>query len=222
MNLPIGPIAVSGITELTTALTNINRALSALYDKLGSSYIALDGNNTFTGLNTFDQPPVIRAGDTGTATLLPMGALSKQYSAAGIGNGADLTDDTLFTYSLPADALDANNRTIMVDAFGSFAANGNNKTVKLWFGTSLVFSSGVLTNNNVGWSARLMLGRTGASAQIGSGFGMAGSTPFPVPLPLVGTEATTGAITIKVTGASPTTGAANDVKGYGMVVTYLN
>lgn len=218
----VGPVQISGITELTRALTDIQRSLSALYDKLGSSYIALDGNNTFTGTDTFKLPPIINAGAVGTATFLPMGALDKQASAAGIGNGADLTDDTLFTYSLPANALDADNRTIIVDAFGSFAANGNNKTVKLWFGTSVAFSSGVLTNNNVGWSARLILCRTGASAQIGSGFGMAGSTPFPVPLPLVGTEVTTGAITIKTTGASPTTGAANDVKGYGMVVTYLN
>jgi hypothetical protein len=67
-----------------------------------------------------------------------------------------------------------------------------------------------------------MLNRTGASAQIGSGFGMAGSTPFPVPVPLIGTEVTTGAIVLKVTGASPTTGAANDVLGHGMSVFFVN
>jgi hypothetical protein len=51
---------------------------------------------------------------------------------------------------------------------------------------------------------------------------MAGSTPFPVPVPLIGTEVTTGAIVLKVTGASPTTGAANDVLGHGMSVFFVN
>ena len=215
-------VKVEGLDQTNVQLTNILRQLGAIYDRLGSSYISTSSNNVWTGTNTFKPPPLINAGATSSTTFLPMGALSKQTSVAGVGNLADLTDDTLFTYTLPASCLDTNNQGIVIEAFGSFAANGNNKTVKLWFGASLVFSSGVLTNNNVGWNARLMLNRTGASAQIGSGFGMAGSTPFPVPVPLVGTEVTTGAIVLKVTGASPTTGAANDVVGHGMSVFFVN
>ena len=215
-------VKVEGLDQTNVQLTNILRQLGAIYDRLGSSYISTSSNNVWTGTNTFKPPPLINAGSTSSTTFLPMGALSKQTSVAGVGNLADLTDDTLFTYTLPASCLDTNNQGIVIEAFGSFAANGNNKTVKLWFGASLVFSSGVLTNNNVGWNARLMLNRTGASAQIGSGFGMAGSTPFPVPVPLVGTEVTTGAIVLKVTGASPTTGAANDVVGHGMSVFFVN
>lgn len=215
-------VKVDGLDQTNVQLTNILRQLGAIYDRLGSSYISTSSNNVWTGTNTFKPPPLINAGATSSTTFLPMGALSKQSSVAGVGNLADLTDDTLFTYTLPASCLDTNNQGIVIEAFGSFAANGNNKTVKLWFGTSLVFSSGVLTNNNVGWNARLMLSRTGASAQIGTGFGMAGSTPFPVPVPLIGTEVTTGAIVLKVTGASPTTGAANDVVGHGMSVFFIN
>ncbi len=215
-------VKVEGLDQTNVQLTLVQRALSNIYEMLGQSYISTAGNNVWTGTNTFKPPPLINAGNTSSTTFMPMGALSKQTSVAGVGNLADLTDDTLFTYTLPASCLDTNNQGIVIEAFGSFAANGNNKTVKLWFGTSLVFSSGVLTNNNVGWNARLMLNRTGASAQIGSGFGMAGSTPFPVPVPLVGTEVTTGAIVLKVTGASPTTGAANDVVGHGMSVFFVN
>ena len=215
-------VKVEGLDQTNVQLTAVQRALSNLYDRLGSSYISTSSNNVWTGTNTFKPPPLVNAGNTSSTTFMPMGALSKQTSVAGVGNLADLTDDTLFTYTLPASCLDTNNQGIVIEAFGSFAANGNDKTVKLWFGTSLVFSSGVLTNNNVGWNARLMLNRTGASAQIGSGFGMAGSTPFPVPVPLVGTEATTGAIVLKVTGASPTTGAANDEVGHGMSVFFVN
>ena len=215
-------VKVEGLDQTNVQLTNILRQLGAIYDRLGSSYISTSSNNVWTGTNTFKPPPLINAGATSSTTFLPMGALSKQSSVAGVGNLADLTDDTLFTYTLPASCLDADNQGVVIEAFGSFAANGNNKTVTRWFGTSLVFSSGVLTNNNVGWNARLMLSRTGASAQIGTGFGMAGSTPVPVPVPLIGTEVTTGAIVLKVTGASPTTGAANDVVGHGMSVFFIN
>ena len=215
-------VKVEGLDQTNVQLANILRSLSAIYDRLGSSYVATSSNNVWTGTNTFKPPPLINAGATSSTTFLPMGALSKQTSVAGIGNLADLTDDTLFTYTLPASCLDANNQGIVIEAFGSFAANGNNKTVKLWFGASMAFSSGVLVNNNVGWNARLILSRTGASAQIGTGFGMAGSTPFPVPVPLIGTEVTTGGIVLTVTGASPTTGAATDVVGPGMTVFFVN
>lgn len=215
-------VNVEGMTQILGALTQIQIGLSNLYEKLGESYLSASGNNTWTGTNVFKPPPLINAGLTSSTTFMPSGALSKQYSATGIGNGADLTDDTLFTYTLPASCLDTSGQAIIVEAFGSFAANGNDKTVKLWFGSSVVFSSGVLTNNNVGWYARLYVTRTAASTQIGSGTGMAGSTPFPVPVPLAGTETTSGAIIIKATGASPTSGAANDVKGYGMSVFFVN
>lgn len=215
-------IEIAGLADISLRLTNNATLLSKLIETLGNSYISTAGNNTWTGTNTFRPPPLINAGDTSSTTFEPMGALSKQYSVAGVGNGADTTDDTLFTYTLPASCLDADGQAIIVEAFGQFAANGNDKTVKVWFGASVAFSSGVLTNNNVGWYARLYVTRTGASAQLGSGTGMAGSTPFPVPVPLVGTEATSGAIVIKVTGASPTSAAANDVVGKGMSVFFVN
>lgn len=166
--------------------------------------------------------PTLTAGVTGSGTFSTMGALSKQFSAAGIGNGADATDDTLFTYTLPANSLDTTGRQIVIEAFGKFAANGNNKTVKLWFGTTMVFSSGVVTTNNLGWWAMVRLTKTGASTQIGIGFGAGGAAIWSVAVPMAGTETDTGAITIKVTGASPTTAAAADVVGNALTVTYAN
>jgi len=222
MSIPLGRVEVAGISDMLAGLMQIQRQLANITESLTNSYISLAGTNVFTGQATFTLPPNVGAGALGATTFQPMGLVSKQYSAAGVGNGADLTDDTLFSYTLPANAMDANGRTVIIDAFGKFAANGNNKTVKLWFGTSLVFSSGVLTNNNVGWAARLIVGRTGAATQIGQGTGMAGSTPFPVPIPPAGTETLSGAVVIKVTGASPTTGAASDVVGNGMLITFAD
>lgn len=180
------------------------------------------GSTTGSGAFVKATVPTLSAGASGSGTFSTVGDLSKQFSAAGIGNGADATDDTLFTYSLPANSLDATGRQIVIEAFGKFAANGNNKTVKLWFGTTMVFSSGVVTTNNLGWWAMMRLTKTGASTQIGIGFGVGGAAIWSVAVPMAGTETDTGAITIKVTGASPTTGAASDVLGNAMTIRYEN
>ncbi len=206
--------AVSAIQNAVTAINNLSKVL-------GNSYISLAGNNVFTGTDTFKIPPVVNAGAVGTGTLLPMGTISAQFSVAGIGNGADLTDDTLFTYTLPANSLDTVGRGIIVETFGKFATNGNNKVVKIFFG-SLSYTSGTQTGSAVGWYSRLELWKQASNVQIASGRGAAGATSFATSLPLNGSEADTNTVVIKVTGASPTTGAASDVLGMGMVVTFMN
>jgi hypothetical protein len=247
---------VSGITDLNSLLSNLNKTLAQLLTQIqevavqgppgpagapGSAgppgptgtpgtpgatgpagTINTSSNNTFTGNNTYLRPPIVNAGLVGTGTFLPMGVISNQFSVAGVGNGADTTDDTLFTYNLPANSLDAVGRSLDIEAFGSLANNAHNKTVKLFFGTSMVLSTGVITTANAGWRMRLTLTKTGSGAQIGTANGQTGSTVIAIPLPLIGSEADSGAIIIKVTGASPTTGAASDVVGNGMTVIYRN
>lgn len=237
-----GPMTSGGgmFSGLLNQLGQITQALYKIQQTLGGSFISLAGNNVFTGTNTFDAavttnstvlangqdtfklPPIINAGAVGIGTFLPEGLLSKQLSIAGIGNGADTTDDTLFSYSLPASSLDVVGRQITVFAFGKFATNGHDKTVKIFLGSTLIFTSAVQTGSNVGWQATLTFYKSGASTQLGTGIGQSGTTTWAVPVPLTGSETDTGALTIKVTGASPTTGAANDVLANGMVVQYAN
>lgn len=214
--------SIPSLTEINNNLQQIARSILQLLNALQGSFISLAGTNVFMGANTFKLPPVVNAGAVGSASFEPEGALSNQFSVAGIGNGADTTDDILFSYTLPPNSLDAAGRALIIDAFGDFAANTHNKTVKIFFGASLVFTSGVQTGNGVGWWARLLVTKTGASAQIGVGTGAAGTTVFAVPLALIGSEVDTSAIVIKVTGASPTTGAAADVLGHGMLTRFIN
>ena len=207
--------------QLISILQTIAQNIGFLSKQVGNSFVSLSTANTFTAAQTFTPPPVIEAGATGTGTFIPSGAISKQFAASGVGNGADTTDDTLFTYSLPASSLDVAGRTLRVRAFGQFAGNTHNKTVKIFFGTSIVLTSGVVTTSGLGWTAELMIGKTGSNTQIAGGFVASGAT-LVTPVVLTGTETDTNAVAIKVTGASSTTGAANDVVGYGMVVEFLN
>jgi hypothetical protein len=234
-------VTVQQVGDVVTQLTNIQKTISALFSQLQSVSVAgppgptgatgatgapgspgvpsPSGSFTFTGNNTFTPSPQFEAGN-GLGLFQPEGALSKQYGA--VGNGADTTDDPLFSYTLPANSFDTLGRSLVVDAFGKFATNGNNKTVKLWFGGSVVFTSTAQTLSNQGWWMRLLVMKTASGAQIATGWGQGGSTAFPVPVPLAGTETDTATIVVKVTGASPTTGAANDVVGNCFLVRFVN
>ena len=153
--------------------------------------------------------------------LFPLsGNLFTYGSATGVGNGAGTTEDTLSTYSLPPNSFDATGRCLNIYAWGSFAANANNKTAKLDFG-AMVISTGVLTSSNVGWCLELMLIRTGTNTQIGNGQIIYGATHGGVTLPLSGTEVDTAAIVIKATGQSGTA-TANNIVLTGLIIDAFN
>lgn len=155
------------------------------------------------------------------------GNLSVQVSSAGLGNAADTTDDVLMTYALPANVFDVAGRQITIVAAGKTAATANNKQIKIWFGTTtqtvglavaggtLILGSGVVTTNNGGWLATVQVtkyGAAGSNTQLANcGQIAAGATHLGAAAPVALTATESGAINITVTGASSTTGAANDV-----------
>lgn len=138
--------------------------------------------------------------------------------SASVGNAADTTDDVLHTYTLPATFLATlgTNKGLRIKAWGVSAANGNNKQFKLWFG-SVNVASGVVTINNKSWHAEVLVVRSGVSTQSILGEAQSDATGIADSV-LAGTEDETATITIKSTGASGTTGAANDLLGKGFMV----
>lgn len=166
------------------------------------------------------------------------GNLSVQVSSAGQGNGADVTDDVLFTYALPASALDAAGRQVTITAAGKFAATANNKRIKIWWGTTtqtvgaavaggtLIADSGVVTTNGGGWTAGVQVekyGANGSNTQIATSAQIAaGASHLGTAAPTLLTAVESGVINITVTGASSTTGAANDVVGQLFDIAFNN
>lgn len=181
----------------------------------------------------------IQGGSASTPGFVRTGGnASVQISATGQGNGADTTDDVLFTYALPASALDVAGRQVTVMAAGKFAANGNNKRVKIWWGTTtqtvgsavaggtLIADSGVVTTNAGGWTASVQVskyGVSGSNTQLATNAQVvAGATHLGTSAPATLTATESGVINITVTGASSTTGAANDVLGQLLDVAFNN
>ena len=158
-----------------------------------------------------------------------VGGFVNVVSTATQGNNADTTDDVLYVFAIPALALDADGKQAALNACGKFAANGNNKRFKVWAsssaqaagsalvatGSTLLLDSGVVTTNGGGWAAELTVVKEGAAGantqQAVMQQAMSGSTHLGTSAPVALTLAENAPIYLVVTGASPTTGAANDV-----------
>jgi hypothetical protein len=152
-------------------------------------------------------------------------------------NAADTTDDIMDGFVLPANAFDQAKRGICLTFQGKFAANGNNKRIKVWANPTmagqtvtagvisggtvsgvgsgvLLLDSAVQTGNNLGWSLMGNLFKYGAAnsnTQYFQGTPIFGTTHGGISLPVLATLVENAAINIVVTGSSPTTGAAGDV-----------
>ncbi len=154
-----------------------------------------------------------------------IGVVDAQVSSAGIGNGADTTDDTLFTYTLPLNSMSANSKSIRVRGWGKTAANANAKDVKLWFAGTAIADSGVLNLNNSAYTVEMEVTRIDAThvSAVGS-WNDNGLTTGDVTVQanLVVSDLTTNNSVVKLTGASTVIGAANDVLGYGMKTWFEN
>jgi hypothetical protein len=168
--------------------------------------------------------------------FLTQGNLYRNVGHPIAGNAADTTDDILVGFVLPANAFDVANRGLHLVVAGMFGANGNDKRIKVWANPTmagqtvtagvisggtvsgvgsgvLLFDSGVQTTNNGGFFAEGRLVKYGAAAsntQYSQFRAAYGSTSAGVTAAVFSTLPENAVINLVVTGASPTTGAAND------------
>lgn len=188
-----------------------------LFNPFPNGFRLIDGsylNKLFTGNVAIT--PASQAG-LSTSVFNPAGILSVNTTST--GNGADTTEDTLLTFNLPAKVLSANGKTVKIRAWGTTAANADNKTMKLYFGSEVIATATAATSNK-GWLLELEVIRTGASTQVVFGQGQVDTTNV-TPLITTGAETDTAAIVIKVTGQAGT-GNANDIVAKGLIVEMSN
>ncbi len=174
-------------------------------------------NTTVTLTNKTLTDPLINGGG-GSQTVKPMGA----YVDTTLGTTtAVITEETLITYSLPASSLDATNRGLRVKVAGSTAANGNTKTIRLYFGSTVIMSNNVTTQPNAaGWELEYEIFRTSATTQKAIARGTVGSAQQTTTYTGVG-ETLTNALTIKVTGQNGIA-TASDITAQFLSVTFIN
>lgn len=168
-----------------------------------------------------------------TAATLPAGGGSGTLSLGGIltsslaivGNDANTAEKVLHSRVIPGSTLTGTTR-FRYHAFGDVAATANNKVIRLkWTSSAIspttVVDSGTITTNLAGWEIRADGYYDGVSLVYLVGnltVNTAGSTgPGAVTVHRVGVSTTLAfdpsqPTTLDLTGQSPTTGAANDVR----------
>jgi hypothetical protein len=200
--------------EAAIAAVTANTAFEA-YDADSTQRIK---KATATQIGTFLGTFGGSTGTFGTEGNLNVQAL---LSAGAVSPGATGADNVLAVYTLPANALSAAGKMILITAAGSFAATSNNKTVKLIFnpatavvgstvgtGGTTICSTGVVTTSGTGWQLEGAIIKVGAAnsntqlglhnqAQIGAAVASMLAPSFPV-----ATE--NAAILIAVTGNAAT------------------
>lgn len=135
-----------------------------IYDKNGFQ-IAPAGMDAAGGATTSNS-----LGITGAAVGIlgfPLITLNRQCPAAPVGNGADATDDVLFTFTLPAATLTRNGQAVVLRIFGNTAASAATKTLKINIGTKTytVFAS-AFGSAATAWMVEIVITRNASKSQV--------------------------------------------------------
>lgn len=116
----------------------------------------------------------MRVGATNKDAKL-QGVLTRFLTSVGTINNTSETD--LWSYSVLGNTLAVDGATLRVRASGRFAANGNTKTLRLKWGSTVICTHPLIpTPNAVSWVLDATIIRTAANTQRCSSFLMIGST----------------------------------------------
>ena len=134
-----------------------------------------------------------------------------------VGNVGAGVDD-LITYLLEKNTFQNTGDVIEITAYGTTAANANNKTIKLLLGSTELLTTGALAFNNKDWQIKTTLTRTGSATQKSIAV-FSGDTALLTQVSsfVSGTEDFTTALTIKCTGEATSN---NDIIQQGLTINF--
>ena len=208
----------AGITNLTL---NANRFTGTVADVFHLT--------TATFLNNTDYVPRILSADPTVA----LGAATKQYvdgrgagnhllyqSSTLVGNGADLTQDVLQTFTVPANTLLNVGDRLIIRASGTFISSTDSKTAALQWGGGNLLVLNVTTASQQVWRVEAEIMKTGANAQTSSVCFVTNSNTTTATVTTT-TRTDTAGIVINVTGQNATNSVASSVTCRYFTVDYV-
>jgi hypothetical protein len=160
------------------------------------------------GIKTFGSAPLFKPGSAATGRRVIGLIYSDSVQHA---NGTTVETD-LSSHSLELNTLLAAGDAIEIEAWGTYAANANTKTVRMYFGGTSLLSTKMQTTGSGGdWRVKATVMRRTNTTQVANTWGQndqAGTGTFRALATSPG-ETLSGAVTVKTTGQSGT--ASNDV-----------
>jgi hypothetical protein len=98
------------------------------------------------------------------ATRVNLSGMWQSFVTPTPNSGSSETD--LFRYSVPTNMLNVNGSCLDAMAFGIYAANGNSKRLRCYFGSTTIFDSGAVAFNNKHWLVKISVMRISSTTQI--------------------------------------------------------
>ena len=141
--------AAGGFTGLNWYIATLQQA--------GTTYLQLEGT-TIAGATVVPRLLLKNGNSTGTVKV---GGYVDTYFTDAANSGAGETD--LYSYTTPASSLATNGDKITGLYFGNTAANINNKTWKVYFGGTQIFTSAALAVLSLSWEVSVTVIRVSAS-----------------------------------------------------------
>lgn len=210
-----------------------SQPLDATLTALAGAPTAADKLPYFTGTDTVGTTTftsfartVLDDADAATAraTLGAAGTVATQNIHTNVTaspSTATSLEETLYTTTLSNGLLATNKDRLEILAFGTAAGTVTTKRLRLYFGVTAIFDSGVVAFNGSHFAIRAVVYRTGAATQVAIGT-FSGDVAL-VTVPAQETEPTetlSGGIEVKFTSTVGAGAAANDVIGKGFMVGY--
>jgi len=156
------------------------------------------------------------AAGIGSASFAPTGNISVNLTP--IANSATANSAVMMSYSLPANSFNATGQQVYIEAWGTFAANAQNKQLWITVG-GMTFASGSSTGNGSTWVMRGRVYRSGASAQVAQFEGQIGASAVAM-ASSTDTSVETSAITISLKALSGSA-SGTDITQNGLKIQYF-
>jgi hypothetical protein len=195
-------------------------------DKVGGDYTFAGGQNTgtnFPGTVKVKRAFIGTSGSTVQAytTAVTVGGTLKVDTTTTGNVGAG--EDTLTTYTTPANQLGVNGDSYEFDVWGTCAANTNTKDVKVYYGATVLIDGGAVVLNGVSWRAHGKIVRVTATTQTASceltvGGTLLSAVNGTICLTTSPAETLSGTVVFKTTGTSAISPNDNDIVQNGMVL----
>jgi hypothetical protein len=125
-------------------------------------------------------------------------------------------ETTLISYIMQPNVMALDGYSVTIKAWGTFAGNANNKEVKLYFGSTIIYDTGAHAVNSGTWYISATVIRTGSATEqsiasiTSSNSTIASTASYTTP-----TETLGSAVTIKCTGTGT---ATSDIVQNGMII----
>lgn len=146
------------------------------------------------------------------------GFVGLQKQSITLTGNVGANEDNLISLTLEKNTLYKAGQTIRITAWGNCAGNGNNKTLKLYFGTTAILTTGAVAANAKKWIIEAIVVRRTAGAQRAVAWGTFNDTEIVPQTNTAVAEDETTDLTIKCTGEATDN---DDIQQEGMLVEVL-